>query len=138
MPALLKTVLETASISEVNDGFANMSTLLAVKPVIFIPLWQQPFMRTGNALLSRADRVISATLELIDVVFYCKSRSDECISGMYFTVLQCRSHYICAPGLGINDDLAMQYSPERVVAANQIADALIEQCRLRIAGRSQR
>lgn len=138
MPTLLHTVLESSSISEVSYGFANMSTLLAVKPVSYIPLWQQPFMRTGNAMPSRADRASSATLELIGVIFYCKSRPDECTSGTYFTVLQCRSYYICAPGLDTNAYLAMQYSQQRITAANQIADALIEQRRLRLASRPGR
>lgn len=135
MPTLIKIVNESTSISEVSYAIQNMAPLLIVKPASYQVLWQQAFMHAGTAMPSRADRVNSSTVELVGQVFYCKNRPDECMPGTYFTVMSCESFYVCAPGLDVNAYLATQHSPDRLLAANQIADALIEMRRLRTSDR---
>ena len=98
-------------------------------------LWSQKFMRAGSAMPARIERLDKATLQLTMGLFSCKSNPDECMPGTFITIGACHHLFICSPGLGINDYIAMVYSPTRIQAANQMADSLIEERRVVMGSR---
>jgi hypothetical protein len=129
--ALLNIAYSSASISETSIALHKMAASAKLSWAEGKSLFSQKFMRSGDAMPALVDRVDDRTLELVALQFYCKSRPDECASGTYFTIISCELFYTCAPGLDAKAYWAMRYSPDRILAASQMADALIEERRLR-------
>ena len=86
---------------------------------------------------SKANHFEIETIGLVLEIFTCNSSPGECMPVALNTIKACDARFVFSPGLGINDYIAMVYSPTRIQAANQIADALIKERRAVLGNRPQ-